>query len=145
MKNSVMIFWGVILAVVVLGFGSTFFIQQGPGQHDTLAQCIKDRGVIFYGAFWCPHCQRTKALFGKSAKLLPYVECSTPDGQGQTQLCKDKGVTSYPFWVRPDGATMGGENTIEQWAAFSGCTVDGQQTEFSKVATSSTETATKVQ
>jgi hypothetical protein len=137
MKNGVVIFWAVLLAVIVLGVGASFFLKSAPGQHDALAQCIKDRGVIFYGAFWCPHCQRTKALFRNSAKLLPYVECSTPDGKGQTQLCKDKGIQSYPTWVRPDGAIMTGENPIEEWAAFSGCTVDGQPTEFSVVATSS--------
>ncbi len=144
MKNGVTIFWLILIAIIVLGVGSTFFIKSGPGQHDQLAMCIKDQGVIFYGAFWCPHCQRTKGLFGTSVKLLPYVECSTPDGQGQTQICKDKKIESYPTWIRPDGAQMGGEHTLAEWAAFSGCTIDGQKTAFSTVATSSTE-STKVQ
>lgn len=69
-----------------------------PGKYDDFAKCIKDKGVQFYGAFWCPHCRDQKALFGKSAKYLPYIECSTPDGQGQTQVCKDHGITSYPTW-----------------------------------------------
>ena len=34
-----------------------------------------------------------KAMFGKSSKYLPYVECSMPDGQNQTLVCKDKGIT----------------------------------------------------
>lgn len=145
MKNGVMIFWAILLAVVVLGFGASFFLQSGPGMYDKLAQCIKDRGVVFYGAFWCPHCQNTKALFGKSAKLLPYFECSTPDGKGQVQACKDKGVQSYPWWTRPDGAVMTGENSIEKWAAFSGCTVDGQPTDFAPVASSTAGTVMKIQ
>jgi hypothetical protein len=138
MKQGVLIFWGVIIAVIILAFASSFFVSAKPGQHDNLAQCIKKQGVIFYGAFWCPHCQRTKGIFGSSAKYLPYVECSTPDSKGQTQICIDKKITSYPTWIRPDGAVMGGEHTIQEWAAFSGCTVDGQATDFSVVATTTT-------
>jgi hypothetical protein len=140
MKKGVLVFWGIIIAVIVLAMGSSFFVSARPGQHDKLAQCIKERGVIFYGAFWCPHCQRTKALFGISAKYLPYVECSTPDGKGQLQVCIDKKIQSYPTWIRPDGAVLGGEHTIQEWAAFSGCTVEGEPTEFAPMATTTTST-----
>ncbi len=140
MKKGVLIFWGIIIAVIVLALGSSFFVSASPGRHDKLAQCIKDQGTVFYGAFWCPHCQRTKGLFGSSAKLLPYVECSTPDQRGQTQICIDKKISTYPTWIRPDGAQMSGEHTLEEWAAFSGCTVDGQPTEFSVMPTAATST-----
>lgn len=147
MKNGVAIFWAALLAVIVIGFGASFFVHSGPGQYDKLAQCIKKQEVIFYGAFWCPHCQRTRAEFGTSQQYLPYVECSNPDGQSQTQICIDKKITSYPTWIRPDGAQMGGEHPIGEWAAFSGCTIDGQPTAFSTVASSSasTQTSTQVQ
>jgi hypothetical protein len=146
MKKGVLIFWAAIIGVIVLGVGASFFKTSAPGKYDELAQCIQKQGVVFYGAFWCPHCQRTKALFGASAKYLPYVECSTPNGKDQTQICKDKKIMSYPTWVRPDGATMNGENTIEQWAAFSGCTIEGQTTAFSVIptASSSVETSSQV-
>ncbi|MDP3645467.1 MAG: thioredoxin domain-containing protein [bacterium] len=122
MKNGVVIFWVAILAVIVLGFGSTFFLKSGPGQLDTFAMCLKDKGVIFYGAFWCPHCQNTKKMFGKSAKLLPYVECSTPDGKGQLQICKDKNIQNYPTWVGPmSTSTLTGERTLQELSDFSGC------------------------
>ncbi len=80
-----------------------------PGQYDSLAKCIKDKGAVFYGAFWCPHCQAQKARFGKSAQYLPYVECSTPDGQHQTQACTDKGITTYPTWYFPTSTPSGYE------------------------------------
>jgi thiol-disulfide isomerase/thioredoxin len=144
MKKGVLIFWGIILAVIVLAFGSSLFLQAQPGAHDQLAQCIKKQGVVFYGAFWCPHCQRTKALFGTSAKYLPYVECSTPDGKNQTQICIDKKINSYPTWVRPDGATMGGEHPLSEWAAFSGCTLEGQMTAFSEVTATTSSEKTQV-
>jgi len=141
MKNGVLIFWLLIILVIAAGIGASFFASSRPGQYDALAQCIKSRGVIFYGAYWCPHCQRTKAMFGSSVKYLPYVECSTPDGQGQTQVCIDHKITTYPTWVRPDGAEFVGEHTVQEWAAFSGCTLDGQETAFSPVATSSASSA----
>ena len=69
------------------------------GKYDPFAQCIRDKKTVtFFGAFWCPHCQAQKARFGKSAKYLPYVECSTPDGQGQLQVCKDNLIETYPTW-----------------------------------------------
>src|SRR5579871_5037275 len=57
----------------------------------TLASCLKSRGVLFYGAFWCPYCAKQKAAFGDAASLLPYVECSNPDGRTQTAICAAQG------------------------------------------------------
>jgi glutaredoxin len=139
MKNGVLIFWGVIVVVIVLGLGSLLLVSNKPGKYDALAMCIKNQGVTFYGAFWCPHCQRTKALFGSSAKYLPYVECSNPDGKTQTQVCIDHKIQTYPTWVRADGSTITGEHTITEWAAFAGCTLDGQPTTPTAAATSTTE------
>ena len=87
------------------------------------AQCLADKGTLFYGAFWCPHCQAQKKLFGDAQKLLPYVECSTPDGNGQTQICKDKGITGYPTWIFADGSKSEGEQTFAQLGEKTGCTV----------------------
>ena len=122
MKNGVLFFWGIIILLIVLGVGASFFVTSGPGKLDTFAQCIKSKGIIFYGAFWCPHCQRTKAMFGTSAKLLPYVECSTPDGKGQTQICIDKKIQTYPTWVSTATTTvLIGEHTLQELSDFSGC------------------------
>ena len=71
------------------------------GQYDDFAKCIKDSGVTFFGAFWCPHCQAQKARFGKSAQYLPYVECSTPDSQHQTPVCIANNIITYPTWQFP--------------------------------------------
>ena len=122
MKKGVVIFWLVLIALIVAGFGASLFVKAGPGKLDSFAQCLKDKGVIFYGAFWCPHCQATKGMFGKSAKLLPYVECSTPNGQGQTQVCIDKGIKNYPTWTFPNSTTtLTGERTLEELSQMSGC------------------------
>jgi len=90
--------YSIIVLLIVAGVAWLIVTPGKAGKYDQFAQCLKDKGAIFYGAFWCPHCQVQKAMFGKSSKYLPYVECSTPDGQGQLQLCKDALVMTYPTW-----------------------------------------------
>lgn len=86
-----------------------------------LAQCIADSGATFYGAFWCPHCADQKDKFGAAAKQLPYVECSTPDGQGQTQECNEAGVTTYPTWEFADGSRLEGVLSLTRLAEKTEC------------------------
>jgi len=109
-SNRKTIIIGIIGLVVIIGllaYAGT--VSGGPGKLDGFAQCLKDKDAIFYGAFWCPHCQNQKALFGSSKQYLPYVECSNPDGQSQTEICKQDGIKSYPTWVFPDLSTTTGE------------------------------------
>ena len=122
MKRGVLIFWLVIIVIIIAGIGSSFFVRAAPSKLDGFAQCLKDKGAVFYGAFWCPHCQATKKMFGSAARLLPYVECSTPNGQEQLQVCKDKGVQSYPTWTFPNSTTtLTGERTLKELSELSGC------------------------
>ena len=116
------------LAVIFAGyivFSSYQSEQTAGGSLDSFVQCIKDKGIVFYGAFWCPHCQATKKEFGASAPLLPYVECSTPDGNSQTQVCIDKGIQEYPTWILPDGTRVTGEHTLPELGAAFGCPLPG--------------------
>lgn len=116
---------GLILAVVIIGFVvyTAKNSNTGPGDLDQFATCLKDEGAVFYGTFWCPHCRATKALFGKSAKLLPYVECSTPDGNAQTQVCIDKKIESYPTWIFKDGSQLHGELTLQALSDKTNCPI----------------------
>jgi len=112
----------ILIALLIIGTVSfIIFAPSKPGKYDTFAQCIKNSGATFYGAFWCPHCQSQKAKFGASAKLLPYVECSTPDGQGQTQACKDAGVETYPTWKFAGGVVTTGDLDFSVLASSTGC------------------------
>jgi len=113
--------WIVTVAAVLLIIGGIVWYSRLPGKYDTFASCIADSGATFFGAFWCPHCQAQKALFGKSAQNLPYVECSTPDGQGQTQACIDAGVQSYPTWEFADGSRKTGEVALSELSALTSC------------------------
>lgn len=113
------IFIVIIVAVIAVLFALTYHKQ--PGRLDAFAQCLKDKGATFYGAFWCPHCQNQKTMFGKSSKLLPYVECSTPDGRSQLQVCQDKKIDSYPTWEFADGSRETGEVPLTRLSEKTGC------------------------
>lgn len=116
----------IIIALVILaavGSGAYYFYTQSqvPSQYDAFAKCLNDKGAVFYGAFWCPHCQNQKAMFGKSQKLLPYVECSTADGKAQTQICKDKNIIGYPTWEFADGSRESGEVSLQVLSQKTSC------------------------
>ncbi|MFA6586073.1 MAG: hypothetical protein WCS86_02840 [Candidatus Paceibacterota bacterium] len=123
--NNKNIFISVIIILVLGTIGAVLLRSSSgpsvPGKYDTFAQCLKDKGAVFYGAFWCTHCQAEKKLFGTSEKLLPYVECSTPDGQGQTQICKDKKIEGYPTWEFSDESRLNGEVPLDQLATKTSC------------------------
>ena len=123
MKKYIYIILGLLLFVGIV------WLIKAPAKvskYDDFAKCLKDKGVIFYGAFWCPHCQAQKARFGTASKYLPYIECSTPDGQSQNQTCKDKGIESYPTWYFINPATttpdiVKGEIELADLAAKTSC------------------------
>ena len=119
----------ILLVLAVAALGYWYWDSTRPGQYDKFAMCLEEKGAKFYGAFWCSHCQAQKALFGKSKNLLPYIECSTADTKGQTQICKDKNIQSYPTWSFPMASTTStsteefapGEKTFAQLAEKTGC------------------------
>lgn len=112
---------------ILLGLVVWFFVQGGgagnaaPGKYDEFAKCLDEQGAVFYGTYWCPHCQNQKKMFGSSAKYLPYVECSTPDGKSQKQICRDKDITGYPTWVFADESRISGSVPLEELAEKTGC------------------------
>ena len=122
--------WAVIgvigvLAVVLSGaLNLTGSSVIEPRKYDSFAECVTESGAIFYGAFWCPHCNDQKAAFGKeSMKKIKYVECSLPDRSGQAAICKSKGIQSYPTWVFGDGTGETGFVSLEELSEKTGCSL----------------------
>ncbi len=114
------------VVVLILFVAFVFWLVRTPGRPgklDAFATCLKESGTLFYGTFWCPHCQNQKAMFGASAKLLPYIECSTPDGNNQLPVCEAAGITGYPTWKFPDGTVKTGEVPLADLAAASRCSL----------------------
>lgn len=113
-----------ILAAIAIALGVFLYVRNIPpanGKYDAFAKCIANTSTTFYGAFWCPHCQAQKKDFGSAAEYLPYVECSLPDASGQTQVCIDKGIESYPTWYFPDNSSSTGEKSLDFLSQKTGC------------------------
>lgn len=120
MNKTIVIF--IIIGMVVASLiGYSVWQSRQPGELDALATCLKDKGAVFYGAFWCGHCQNQKEMFGKSEKFLPYVECSTSDGRTQLQSCKDQKIDGYPTWEFADGSRETGEVSLKTLSEKTGC------------------------
>lgn len=129
MANNIKIFLSVVV-LLILGTVVTVLVRYGnsdmpssPGQYDAFAQCLADEGAVFYGAFWCPVCNAQKKLFGSSADLLPYKECSTPDSRSQLADCREKNIQGYPTWEFADGSRMTGKLSMEQLAEKTACEI----------------------
>lgn len=118
-KNTII--WLLVAVLFIAGVVWLIKTPGKPGKYDQFASCIAESGTTYYGAFWCPNCQNQEALFGRSAKLLPRVECSTPDGRGQLQVCQDAEIEGYPTWEFPDGTRVTGTQSFEALAEATSC------------------------
>jgi len=118
---------GVVAAVVILALHANYTAPQpeplGPEDPTTraLAEHLTEKGVLFYGASWCPHCQEQKRLFGASARRLPYVECNLAGPNApQASACSAAGVQTYPTWIINGQAIVGRVLTLAELADYTG-------------------------
>lgn len=112
---------GVVLAVHLnyAGIWGASATPEDP-QVRALAEHLTKARAKFYGAYWCPHCEEQKELFGASAHRLPYIECS-PGGRRapQAAICNAAGVQVYPTWFI-NGQRYEGLLTLRDLARLSG-------------------------
>jgi hypothetical protein len=114
----------VIVAIGLIMYYKNSVPKANP-KLDTFANCIADKGVKFYGAWWCPHCVDEKKAFGTSFKILEdrgvYVECANKD-QSTTQECLDAGISGFPTWKFPEtNETIFGFATFPSIQERTGC------------------------
>jgi len=115
----------VAAVLVVVGLIGFAIVQKAtPGQYDTFAQCLTDKGAKMYGAWWCPHCQKQKDLFGKSFEKVSNVECSAPGTKAMLKICKDAGIEGYPTWKFQDGSMLSGEQSFETLSQKTSCPIN---------------------
>ena len=115
---------GIYAVLIVAAVGLTYYLgNRRQHEHDKFAQCLKDRGVRMYGAWWCPHCQEQKEKFGASFKLVDYVECGVQgDTSARTQVCKDADIKHYPTWqFPPTGERVERVFELEELSAKTSC------------------------
>lgn len=94
-------------------------IQRGEndtGSLDAFAKCLSEKGVVMYGAEWCPHCQNEKNTFGTSFQYVTYVECPQ-----HPQKCIERSIQGYPTWIFYDGKRLEGEQGLQTLSQESGC------------------------
>lgn len=126
-KAGLWIFAGIVVIVVIVLFfalsGKGGEPSYAAGEVDAFAQCLTEKGTVMYGAFWCPHCAKTKARFGNAFRYVTYVECDPRGDDEQSELCIEKGIENYDTWEFADGTRVVGEPSFETLAEKSGCTV----------------------
>ena len=108
----------LIIAIVLIS-SLYFLVSRKPQEiknYDQFAQCLAEKKLTMYGAYWCSHCQNEKKIFGDSFKYVPYVECTQ-----ETKLCLDKGVNGYPTWIDASGQKYEGEQGLLGLSKISGC------------------------
>ncbi len=134
-----LLFNGLLVALVVgVGTFGLYANAQGPGLGNLssssvpeittpsspaalkLAEHLKASGAVMYGAYWCPHCQEQKKLFGQEgAAILPYVECDPQGVNSETARCRAAGIDGFPTWKLGE-KTLSGTQDLETLAQESG-------------------------
>ncbi|MEA5424230.1 hypothetical protein [Synechococcus sp. CCY9202] len=93
-------------------------LHASTAEQKALTEHLRAKGVLFYGAWWCPACFKQKSLFGKEAgNRLPYVECDKDDAG--RQRCISAKIRAFPTWVMAD-KRIEGVQTIEELKVWSG-------------------------
>src|SRR3972149_5872572 len=85
-----------------------------------LASCLSEKGVIMYGAWWCPHCANQKEAFGDAFSEINSIECSSAGQRDRLPECVDAGIKGYPTWIFPDGTQLSGEQPLSELAQRAG-------------------------
>jgi len=107
----------IVLLVSFLGYTFTGFSVK-ENNLDGFAQCLSEKNVKFFGAYWCTNCDKQKQLFGSSIKYVNYIECDL-NGQ-ESPSCIDKNIKGYPTW-EIGGEQYLGIQTLEKLSELSGC------------------------
>ena len=72
------------------------------------AKYLSNKNIVMYSAYWCPHCNDQKQLFGKQAvEELIIVECAKDGKNNQYKLCQEKGIEGFPSWEINNGIYSG--------------------------------------
>lgn len=121
-KTKKYLTWLIVL-IVIISIPSWLLYNnpKKPGKYDDFALCLEEVGAKFYGAFWCSNCGEQKRLFGKSQRLLPYIECDERGADAKPQLCKEMGINAYPTWIFNDTNRLQGVQSLSTLARLTNC------------------------
>lgn len=115
----------IIITVLLIFLVACSSSPYTKGYSDKVANCLADKGVKEYGAFWCPNCAKQKKMFGDSYEIISssgvYVECDPRGDNSQADLCLKKDVQKYPDWEFSDGSRIVGVTKLEELYKKAGC------------------------
>lgn len=138
-----LLFLAIAVIVIIAGLGIIFFASNRVGDKNSksesengqvagtstqtenaeykekLAKFLKEKGMILYGAYWCPHCKEQKELFGDAAQYLDYVECDAKGENANPDECIARGIEGYPTWIY-EGKQYSGTQSLEKLAEIVG-------------------------
>lgn len=92
MKKIVLIGF-LLISAVILAACSPKIVPATP-EVENLAKCLTEKGAVFYGTEWCPHCQDQKEMFGSAMEYIVFVDCDE-----NRDACVDAGIKGYPTWI----------------------------------------------
>lgn len=115
MKTKNLIYLIIAIIMVLLAIYGIIRQSNAQGKYDDFAKCLTNNEVIMYGTDWCQHCKDQKALFGKSFKLINYINCDFNKLE-----CKNAGVEGYPTWVIKN-ERYPGTRSLEYLSSLSDC------------------------
>jgi uncharacterized membrane protein len=100
-----------IVAAVLAGVlfsAAAWALQSEPRaskDYSGVARCLSERGVVMYGAYWCPSCAKVKKGFGEAFAGIAYVECDPRGEDAQAARCIERAVRKTPTWIQEPGGT----------------------------------------
>jgi hypothetical protein len=116
----------LITVAIVAAFGVAIFLglRKRTSRLDAFAKCTAQRGAKMYGAYWCPHCQEQKEVFGSAFQYVNYVECGVKGNtKAQTQACIDAGIKHYPTWQFANASRVEGKQDLTSLSQKTGCSL----------------------
>lgn len=93
--------------------------ESGPAEI-ALAKHLQSIGAVKYSAYWCPHCQQQREMFGREAfSYIKTVECAADGQNAEPEKCRAAGIEGYPTW-EINGQKYAGAIPLSQLAEISG-------------------------
>jgi hypothetical protein len=134
MKKSISIVVLILSLIVIAGCTPA---KKQDGKYAAIAKCLTEKGVIFYGAYWCPHCADQKKIFGDDLKYIKYVECDPQGENADPAACQKAGITHYPTWSFPGQDNLESVHQPEELAQKANCDLTGLTQQSQNVNASS--------
>jgi glutaredoxin len=113
--------WAGIVVVLIMAYAGFWYYNNH--RYDEFAKCLASKQAKMYGLYWCPHCVDQKALFGKSFRYVPYVECAIKDSHELAAACTAAGVKLFPSWQFGANKPVEGVFPMQELSDKTGCSL----------------------